>query len=187
MRLNSWFANPTSRWPMTREWTKLSPPIFRVDAGMAPTRREWLARHPDVADDFSRLLRRDGSCGAAIGTAAALPPLADNATPFGQPPTMPFGATADGHNLNDNSPRRFGDYELLDEIALGGMGVVYKVRQVSRTASFAKDDPRRPVRHPEDVLRFRAEAETHRQLQHPNIVAIHEVGDTTDNISFPWT
>ena len=154
--------------------------LTAVDAGRTPDRDEFLARHTDLRDELEAFFA-DGERFERVAG-----PIRDAVTPPDRPghetTTSPSRARTiplvPGQSSSAPSHGRIGDHELLEEIARGGMGVVYKARQVKLNRIVAlKMILAGRLASDEDVHRFRAEAEAAAQLDHPGIVAIFEVGE----------
>lgn len=143
--------------------------LQQVEAGSVPNRSALLEQHPEHAeqlreffDDFDRM----DQAASPLRLEAAADLTADHQSLDGPAPKR------------DLSVRYFGDYELIEEIARGGMGIVYKARQTSLNRVVAlKMLLKGAFASARDLARFRAEAESIATLDHPHIVPIHEVGE----------
>ncbi|MEM9379187.1 MAG: serine/threonine-protein kinase [Planctomycetota bacterium] len=137
--------------------------LSRIDAGETVDREALLRDHPELADELSGVLE----------TADLVDSMAGPAFGAGDPARATAEETA-GPPL----PRDFGEYLLLEVVGSGGMGIVYRARQramdrevalkVLRAGGFARDV---------DLKRFAIEARAAGNLEHPNIINVHEVGE----------
>jgi serine/threonine protein kinase/tetratricopeptide (TPR) repeat protein len=149
----------------------------RLHAGQAVNLEDYLARCPEHADQLRRLLPalqlldqfRPSTGG---GRHAAPPPSSDD--PLA---TQDTASAPPADTVNPDWPVVPG-YELLEQLGRGGMGVVYKARQIALDRPVAlKMMLDTDQTGPDERARFRSEAEAAAALQHPNIIQIHEIGE----------
>ncbi len=128
------------------------------ERGAAPSREELLDRHPDLRGEIERFLDGFEGLQGIEGSIRAETPEIAAPTPF--------------------AAGRFGDYEILEEIGRGGMGVVYRAKQQGLAREVAlKLVASGRLASAEEIDRFRREAKAAAGLDHPNIVSVHEVGE----------
>jgi WD40 repeat protein/predicted Ser/Thr protein kinase len=148
------------------------------DAGCAPDRSEFIARHPDVATELEAFFANQDEFDSR---AEPLGPARSVSRPRNGEPRRPFWLSPDEKSAPqraDAALPRFGDYELLEEIARGGMGVVYKARHVGLGRIVGlKMILAGPLASAADLERFRIEAHAAAMLDHPNLVPTYDVGE----------
>lgn len=130
--------------------------IFAEEAGEDISREALLQAHPEYAEELEQFFAdRDRFKRLA----------------------SPLGPEVSRHSDLPTTVKYFGDYELLEQIAQGGMGVVYKARQKSLNRIVAvKMILAGHLATDDDIKRFTGEAKTAATLKHRAIVPIHEVG-----------
>jgi tRNA A-37 threonylcarbamoyl transferase component Bud32 len=150
------------------------------EAGQAPTRDEWLARYPELAEELADFLAGHDQVEQLAAPLQALRPSLVNDPDT----TIAFGGQGWEGEVPLSVSSIVGGYELLEELGRGGMGVVYKARQVKANRVVAlKMILAQAHATLEEKVRFQIEAEAVASLAHPHIVQLHEVGE---NAGLPY-
>ena len=99
--------------------------------------------------------------------------------------TDPAASDAPSWADDDAEPARIGNYELLEEIGRGGMGLIYRARDIRTGRHVAMKILQSQITHqPEVLARFQREAQTAASLDHPHVLPIYEVNEEKDGVPF---
>jgi serine/threonine-protein kinase len=136
---------------------------------------------PELRQQMEALRSMEALLGMRNGEAPAAVCSGVGSTVDLQPASGPPNAQGTGASPRFSVP----GYEVLDVLDRGGMGIVYRARQVALKREVAlKMILAGPHAGPAQRARFRTEAEALARLRHPNIVQIYEVGEIEDRPYF---
>ncbi len=142
--------------------------IAQSEHGKSPDIEAVIVKHPKLAVELRELWATAMIAEDFASFSGELSGL------MGEAPT----SVASRRSPSPALPSQIDDYELLDEIGRGGMGVVYRARQAGLNRTVAlKMILRGGLASAADVARFRAEAESAARLNHAHIVPVYEVGE----------
>jgi WD40 repeat protein len=145
---------------------------FRLKAGEAARVEEYLQRFPALAESAETVL---GLLAAEFELRRRREPDLDPQEYGERFPRLRESVLA---RLGGTGRLSVPGYEILGELGRGGMGVVYKARQVALNRLVALKMVLGAVHTgPHERARFRGEAEAAAHLQHPNVVQVYEVGE----------
>lgn len=140
--------------------------LQRLHAGERPELAELTRDCPELADELKELLATAELAEEYVSKEATQP------------------AVKTKYEFSD-PPSSIGEYDLIEELGRGGMGIVYKARQKNLDRSVAlKMMLGGTAATAQDQQRFRQEAEAVAKLDHPNIVPVYEVGETSGQLYF---
>lgn len=140
------------------------------EQGDLPSIQDYLNRFPNHINTINEAFLKNQN--------SILPEFKNNA--FYESPTLQIKSHPDPlpDKLEEPTFKSFGDYELIEEIARGGMGIVYRARhkRLNRWVAVKMILSGR-FASPIEVRRFIHEVETVANLDHPNIVPVYEIGE----------
>lgn len=138
-----------------------------LHSGTDSERRDFLDRNPAIVELANCLDAVQGLAAIGLPGSEVDPHL----------PVAEMSAASD-QLTSDAQSSRFGDYNLIEEIGRGGMGVIFRARQTKLDRVVAlKLILANRLASVEEIRRFYTEAQAAGRLKHPNIVSIHEVGE----------
>ncbi len=146
---------------------------FLRDEDVSPAEKEEIAAHLDVCKRCARLLEGDAELAALGDDVRWAGKLRDETSLDVALPLTRLNELMD-------------DYEIIAEIGRGGMGVVYRARQLSldRMVAVKVLPALLAVVRPEAVARFRREAALAARLEHTNIIGVHDFGEVEGTLYY---